>query len=436
MRLPRYDPGMTGNEKSDAELKLVVDLMRDFSRQTDPQVAGRIYTAGMRKGLLPADEWLSVSRRGLEAPAYRITRSTTWKEEINPWKQPEQLPMFTRGLLGELIYSEEPALITDLRDRLSDDDPAAEYLRGFQMLATLPQYDDGVALNMGVMLLRDPSQFPVERYPAMVWQGNLYGRALYNMLLRNELKLAYDKLDAELRSVGDIQRSLLPTELPQIDTLDLAAFYETSTRAGGDYYDLFDLHDGRRWGILIADVSGHSTPAAVVMAITHAVAHLHPGAGSPPGELLTFVNRQLARRYTNNGTFVTAFYGEYDAQARTLTYASAGHNPPRLLRRGSCEVEALDGVGGLPLGIEDDETYHERTVVLAPGDRMIFYTDGITEARDPAGMLFGDDRLDESFLCAAQTAEELKDRVLSRVRSFTGPRTPADDQTLLAAVVR
>lgn len=427
---------MTAPGDWNAELKLVVELMREFSRQTDPQAAATMYARGLRNGLLPSDEWISVSRRGLQAPAYRITRSTMWKEEVNPWTQPEKLPLFTTGLLGELIYCNVPRIISDLPARLSPDDPAGDYLRGFQLLATLPQYDDGVALNMGGVLLRDASRFPLDRYPSMVWQGNLFGRAAYNMLLRNELRAAYDKLDAELRSVGEIQRSLLPAELPRIETLDLAAFYETSTRAGGDYYDLFDLRDGR-WGILIADVSGHSTPAAVVMAITHAVAHLHPGDGAPPGELLGFVNRHLAHRYTGNtGTFVTAFYGVYDATRRTITYAVAGHNPPRLVRSQTRQVVALDGVNGLPLGIEADEFYAEREISLAPGDAILFYTDGITEARDAAGELFGPARLDEAVVCGAKSAADLLARVVEKLRRFTGPRPAGDDQTMLAAVVR
>ncbi len=272
------------------ELRVVVDLMRNVSRQTDPQVAAKMYADGVRTKLVPSDEWMAISRRGLEPPRYRITRNTLWKEEINPWLQPHRLPVFDDGLLGQLIYSGEPAVIDDLPARVRPDDPAAEYFRGMQMMVTMPQYDDGVALNMGVLLIRDPSTFPRGRIPMMVWQANLYGRMTHALVLRNELKRAYDALDEELRSVGDMQRTLLPAQLPRVPTLDLAAHYETSRRAGGDYYDLFDLGGGR-WGILIADVSGHSTPAAVIMAVTHADAHLHPGSGIPPAALLNFVNR-------------------------------------------------------------------------------------------------------------------------------------------------
>ena len=127
-------------------------------------------------------------------------------------------------------------------------------------------------------------------------------------MLAEQVRDAYNLVDRELQIVGDIQRSLLPAVLPDIPTMKLAAHYQTSHRAGGDYYDFFPLPDGR-WGILIADVSGHGTPAAVMMAVTHSIAHLYPGTSAPPSEMLNFVSQHLSRRYTQGvGAFVTAFY--------------------------------------------------------------------------------------------------------------------------------
>src|SRR5262249_29763142 len=121
-----------------------------------------------------------------------------------------------------------------------------------------------------LLLVRDGSTFPLERYPMMVWQANLWGRAVYNLVLRRsleeaqgELKKANVALDHELKTVGEVQRSLLPTTLPRIRDVELAAYYETSARAGGDYYDIFPCASGR-FGILVADVSGHGASAAVV----------------------------------------------------------------------------------------------------------------------------------------------------------------------------
>src|SRR4029079_9044984 len=113
------------------------------------------------------------------------------------------------------------------------------------------------------------------------WMANLFGRATHNLVLRQEVSKAYDSVEKELQVVADIQRSLLPQELPKIPSLQLATHYQTSQRAGGDYYDFFPLDNGK-WGILIAAVSGHGTPAAVLMAVTHSIAHTHHGEPDPP----------------------------------------------------------------------------------------------------------------------------------------------------------
>src|SRR5262249_58491975 len=126
-----------------------------------------------------------------------------------------------------------------------------------------------------VFLRRDAAAFAPEHFPQLVWMSNLYGRATHNLVLSEQLKEAYEAVDHEMRVVADIQRSLLPAAMPPIPTMALAAHYQTSHRAGGDYYDFFPLADGK-WGILIADVSGHGTPAAVIMAVAHNPAHPLP----------------------------------------------------------------------------------------------------------------------------------------------------------------
>lgn len=416
------------------ELKLVVEMMRDLSREDDPQAAAMKYAQHLNSnGLLPVDDRLSLSRRNLQSPFYRITRSSRWTQEINPWKERERLPLFSSGLLGELLYAGEPVVMDDLPSRLKPDDPAAEYLRGYQLLATSPQFEDGQVPNMNVVFVKDAANFPLEAVPTMVWMSNLWGRGVLNLVLRKQLQTMNEALDGELRIVGEIQKSLLPAKLPEIPGVEIAARYQISQRAGGDYYDLFDCGDGR-WGILIADVSGHGAPAAVIMAITHAIAHLHPGRGMPPGELLTFVNARLASQYTiRNGSFVTAFYGLYDPAGRTLTYARAGHNPPRLLRDG--KIRSLEGTGGLPLGLEDDSIYGECVQSLKPGDLLMLYTDGITEARSSSGDMFGVERLDESLLGPRRGADEATEAVLKAVDQFTDGAAMLDDRTLLALAV-
>lgn len=414
-------------------LDKIVKMMREVSRQTDPQAMVRTYSARVRE-LTPTDRLVSLSRRGLGRPEFRITRSSMWKDDVNPWRERDRLPLLRGGFLAELLYGDEPRLIDDLQ--VSPDDPAYEYLAGMRSLVSIPMYDHGEALNMTLLMRREPGAFDPERFPEMIWQGNLFGRATHNLVLTAELKRAYDAVDREMRSVAQIQRALLPSELPRIATLDLAAHYETSTASGGDYYDFFELPDDR-WGILIADVAGHGTPAAVLMAITHAIMHLHPGAPESPARVLEFLNLTLCTHYTNRTvTFVTAFYGVYDARTRALRYASAGHNPPRLKRCDDGSMGAFDRVNGLPLGVVSEATYHEAVHPLRVGDQIIFYTDGITEAFNSRGEMFGTERLDAVLGACRPYAQALIDAVLEELRVFSNGRPADDDRTILVAKVR
>ena len=216
------------------ELSFIVDLMRDISKEKEPQAAANLYgTRLTEEGPVKADVWMSLSRRDLNQPWYRITRSSTWEEDINPWTEKEKLPLLDRGLLSELIYSNEPAVVMDLQSRIKPDDPAKPYFRDMNMLLAVPHFDEGHALNMSITMVKDPSKFPLERFPNMVWVGNLWGRATLALVLRKQLKDAYDELDREVRVVENIQRSLLPQKLPEIPGVELAAYYQTSRRAGG-----------------------------------------------------------------------------------------------------------------------------------------------------------------------------------------------------------
>jgi sigma-B regulation protein RsbU (phosphoserine phosphatase) len=409
---------------------LIEDLMRDMSQHTDPQAMVRAYGERMRQ-LLPLGRRLSLSRRGLTYPHYRITRSTTWADEVNPWKEKDRLPLLAGGLLAELIYGDKTVVIDDLQ--LSPHEPAAEYFAGQRSLLAIPMFDQGESLNMVLLFSEHPHAFARAQVPDLVWRSNLFGRATSNLVLKEELQQAYQALDRELKIVADIQRSLLPARLPTIPTMDLAAHYQPAQRAGGDYYDFFPLPNGS-WGIFIADVSGHGTPAAVLMAVTHCIAHTRPGPPMPPATLLDYLNEQLATRYTNvNGTFVTAFYGIYDPARRLLTYSSAGHNPPRVKRCQDGALLSLGEAGGLPLGVFAETRYEEAEQPLHVGDQIIFYTDGITETHNPHGSQFGTERLDRELENCSLQAAALLDSILRAVETFAEGRPADDDRTLIVA---
>lgn len=416
------------------ELQIIDAAMRGVSDETDPNLMVRAYWDSISE-LLPDADYLALSRRGVEPPDFLITRSARFTEHFNPWTQRERLPRMRGGLLGEIAYADAPVVIENLPERLREDDPAHFYLRGYQALVALPQYEGGKGLNIGMTLYESPDEFDASRVPMMHWQASLFGRGTQSLVLRNQLQSALSALDRELRAVGQIQRSLLPASLPDLPGVEFAAHYHTSASAGGDYYDFFPL-EGGRLGIFIADVSGHGTPAAVLMAITHALAHTAPGTLAPPHDVLAHLNARLAQSYTLDGSFVTAFYAVFDPRSLRLTYSCAGHNPPRL-RRGE-NIRSIDAASGLPLGVLDDQSFPESTIDLLPGDLLLLYTDGITEAMpapapDGSVNLFGVERLD-AILARSQrcSARECVDLITGEVAAFVKGAPAADDQTLLA----
>ncbi len=428
-------PPATGFFKGDWQRRLehVVEMMRDMSRQTDPEEMVQSYGKRYRQ-FMPSSRFVALSRRDLDAPSFRITRSNLWTHQPNPWRKRHKLPVHEGGLFAELLYGEEPRIIDDLV--VHPDDPAAEYCEGQRSLIAVPHFDQGETLNMVVLMREHPAAFDREEFPEWYWLSSLFGRATHGLVLRDELSQALAIVDREMKIVADLQRSLLPKRLPKIPHMDLAAHYQTSQWAGGDYYDIFALPDGR-WGLLIADVSGHGTPAAVMMAVTHSIAHTYPGPPERPADLLNFINHHICRRYTVDfDAFITAFYGIFDPETRALVYASAGHNPPRLKRCDDGSIHSLDVVGNLPLGVDAEMEYDQTTVILHPNDQIIFYTDGITEAIAPDGRtMFGVDRLDDILENCHLTADGLIQAVLDAVATFTADAPATDDRTMLIAKV-
>jgi len=413
-------------------LEIIVETMREMSRQQDPTAMVQAYGKRM-ENVVHRDRMISLSRRGHTQPEYRVTRDSAAVSVPNPWKEVDKQPRFKGGLFAELIYADEPRIIDDLQ--VAPNDPAAPYVAGYRSLVAIPLFDQGISLNMVIFLWREAHAFDPAELPQFVWMSNLFGRATHNLVLSERLREAYEEVDQELAAVESMQRALLPEALPGIPRLDLAVHYQTSRRAGGDYYDFFPLPD-ERWGILVADVSGHGTPAAVLMAITHSLAHTQPGVHCPPAVMLTRLNEQLARHYTSRTTtFVTAFYGIFDPRTLRLTYALAGHPPPRLKRCADGSVAILSGTAGLPLGVVENEQYHDATHELQRGDQIVFYTDGITEAFGPGHEMFGTERLDRVLEDCSVNATSLMDAVLRAVAEFTNDRPPDDDRTCLIAKV-
>ena len=251
--------------------------------------------------------------------------------------------------------------------------------------------------------------------------------------LGREVQKQRDMLARELEIVSDIQRRLLPEALPRIPGFKLAIHYETSLYAGGDYYDLVELPDGR-WGILIADAEGHGAPAAVQMAMTCTLFRSYPTIPAEPDRVIQYLNQHLRAVYDTS--FVTAIYAVYDPGSRELLITRAGHHLPMLYRSSTGKAVEQPCEGVFPMGIENYENVPVTSVCLEPGDCLLLYTDGITERFDRQNRQYGEDRL---LIQLEKQIPNNPDTILAAIKAdvekFAEGISAQDDQTLLLAVV-
>jgi sigma-B regulation protein RsbU (phosphoserine phosphatase) len=249
--------------------------------------------------------------------------------------------------------------------------------------------------------------------------------------LERELRLNRDRLAEELRSAGEMQRLLLPRTLPGNGSLTFAAYYKTSLHAGGDYYDVITLDTGRV-GVFVADVSGHGARAAIIMAMMRTLLHSSNSPLEDPARVLDGMNHHFAY-LRETSLFATALYAVIDPAVARMQIACAGHPPPLLLREGQ-PISPLSCDTTFPLFMFDLKSVPVSDHELRPGDRLVFYTDGITERQTISRDMFGLERLIETLArYAASDPEHLLGHVIEEVESFADGHEPEDDQTLLLA---
>jgi serine phosphatase RsbU (regulator of sigma subunit) len=258
------------------------------------------------------------------------------------------------------------------------------------------------------------------------------GVHLSRLHLERELRQSRDRLDRELASAALMQRQLLPAALPSHPSLRFASHYQTSRHAGGDYYDVLPLGTDR-FGVLVADVSGHGAPAAIVMAMIRAVVHTYPGTPDDPPALLHYINRHF-RFLWDTPMYATALYAVLDVRARTLRVSSAGHPLPLIRRAGS--VSTLPGETAMCVLWHELGDVASADHQLASGDVVVFYTDGITERQTADGSMFDVERL-SAVLTAATTAsaDDMVAAIVTELDQFAGGHEPDDDQTLVVVAL-
>jgi sigma-B regulation protein RsbU (phosphoserine phosphatase) len=253
--------------------------------------------------------------------------------------------------------------------------------------------------------------------------------------LKREVESQKNQLEHELQVVSEVQRKLLPKKLPEIQGFKLAAYYETSRYAGGDYYDIIELPEDR-WGILIADAEGHSAPAAVLMAMTCALFRSYPDAPDDPSAVLNYLNEHLCK--VAEPSFMTALFAVYNAAQQTMRIARAGQPLPMIYRASEKKAFELDCPGVYPLGIEPyDIEIPDTEVKLMPGDRFFIYTDGLSERFDAEGNSYGEERLLQPLAVdnPAASPQDVVAAIMGDVDRFAGDHPADDDQALLLGIV-
>ena len=239
-------------------------------------------------------------------------------------------------------------------------------------------------------------------------------------------------LAAELALSRLQQRSIVSLEPPEVAGYDLAGYYEPAREVGGDFFELFRLRRrGRPLGVTIADVTGKGIAAALLMAFARPVIHSALQAAPGPADALRRTNRILVDEL-HTALFITALAGRLEVASGRFSIANAGHEPPLLIRTDGAPIEAIEG-GGPMLGVFAPLDLPELVIQLAPGDRILLYTDGVTDAIASTGERFGKERMIATVEGARDgSAHDLVAELSSAVSAFSGGVMPADDVTIVA----
>lgn len=423
---------LTANSRIDS----VIDLTRSLIACRTPYEAMLKYTAYLGSAFSDRAQ-LILSTKDLPAGEFRIWRLRTddGVEHVapcDPWKDFDR-PVRRGGLIGRITQYMQPQLIHDVD--WGDDPHFSRELSPYHCLIAVPLFNERLTLNWSLMLARDPARFTPVDVEESFTRATLIGSLIDSLYVRGELSEAHAHIDRELARMARIQRALLPVPIPRIPGLQLAASYETFIQVGGDLYDFIPLEgQNGRWCLFIGDASGHGPSAAVAAAMVQATLHACAPGSRGPAQLFGTLNRHLCDKPIED-SFVTAFLAFYDPATRRLTHASAGHPLPLLSTPADHTIATLNAVGGIPLGIDPAASFDEASFRLEPGQVLLLYTDGISEARAPDDSMFGPEGIEQSLRGRNDSARAVIDRVRNSLHAHQRGRPPADDQTVVAARV-
>ena len=443
-RVPATQIDLSINEN----IPQIAKMLLDASSMTDPAKMLGQFGPWISKRA-PRDGFISISCRGLEEGNYKFTRvmggnkdqSTAGQASADPWSNWNALKTYQGGLVWDLISTPEPKLLNHA-DFTAD--PVLARVLGseagrLRSLAAIPAYENGEAINWAFSFHYDPDWNNLDAFQAGFLDLNMLGTATRNLVSRRKVEELHAELENQFEQMGQIQRALIPDSNPKLDDYELATSYNPSMHAGGDFYDYLQFPDGRL-AVMIADVAGHGAAAGTVMAMMGAYLKAFGerqtllGLETTPVEVAKYLNTAMFNSPLPS-LFITAFIAILDPSSGTINWTRCGHNPPRI-RGVDGSIRLLQDPGTLPLGVIEDLPAESRTSTLAPGETLVLYTDGITEASRPADNLagftmLGDEGLDAALVKCTGQPDCIIDSINTALFEFVGSDQRTDDQTIV-----
>jgi len=371
-----------------------------------------------------------------------VIQRTLQPYSVSLWVQTSRQRQAPAGATDEIVIADDDPLLAYLPrhpgalevDRLQLDSPVLQELklRAAELLVPLVSQGELIGLLVLGPHLKGEAYTNEERN-ILVTLAPQVAPALRVAQLVQERQTQVrerERIEQELRTAEAIQRAFLPKEVPAFPGWRLVTYYRPARKVGGDFYDFLPLEDGR-WGLIIGDVTGKGVPAALVMATVHTMLRSTAQGLLSPGEVLARVNELLAAEIPP-GMFVTCFFALLDPASGRLRYANAGHEPPyRQQERCARELWAT----GMPLGMMPGSRCEEHEATIAPGEHLLFYSDGLVEAHSPDKEMFGFPRL-QKLLEEQNDDASLIETLLDELHRFTGEGWEQEDDVTLVTLQR
>jgi len=414
-------PGLTTTDK----LRMLLDITKKISRSLDLQEVLNLVMDTL-DSLIPYDAAGIFVVRCVDDPIAGATEEPcVFEAEAVRGYDIEELTnlhlKLGEGLIGQVALTGEPIISSDVRQNPNYINARSQTRS--EMVA--PIISNTEVIGVFDLESDELNAYSTDDLEVLMLLASQVAIIIEKVMLHEHL-IEKKRLEGQLEVARQVQLELLPAKDPQLEGYDISAYNFPTEEVSGDYYDWVRIYEDQI-GLVIADVSGKGVPAALLMAFLRASLRAATHIGYSPHISMAKVNYLLWESIERN-QFVTAFYGILDVTNRTLTYTNAGHNPPILLKQNG-ELRIMDR-GSVPLGMFKDTRYHEYYLTTEPGDVLVLYTDGVTEAHNLNGDEFGRDRLAQAVRQHARLgARELIAALQTEVIEWTEGRGATDDVT-------